>query len=257
MKNILITGGPTAEPIDEVMRVTTFSTGSLSVDIAKQFLDKGDNVTLVVHNIVDTTSVEDYEGLTIARIETTDDMLETIKDYGLNEEYHVLFHTSAVGDYKSDFTFLLEDVAEEIFGAYERGDINESSDVLKLLENPKSKLDDSSKISSYQKNLTVKLGLTPKIIARLREWFPNTILIGCKLLEDVSIEELVDVAKELCIKNDMDYILANDLAKLNKGHKTRYLVDKDGFTGIELESSQDIFKFIYEKFVIDEITSER
>ena len=38
MKNVLITGGPTNEYIDEVMKITNMSTGSLSISLAKLFL---------------------------------------------------------------------------------------------------------------------------------------------------------------------------------------------------------------------------
>jgi hypothetical protein len=92
----------------------------------------------------------------------------------------------------------------------------------------------------------VKLGLTPKIIANLREWFPGAKLIGCKLLDSVSKEELFHVAAKLCEKNNMDYILANDLADLRNGMPARYLVTKNGFTGIKLETPKNIYKFVIE-----------
>ena len=248
MKNILITGGPTIEPIDEVMKITNFSTGSLAVSLTRHFLDNGYEVTLVANHIVNTESIDKRAGLTLEKVETTDEMMDRIEVFSKEKEYVALLHTSAVGDYKSEFTFLLEDMAKEIDKAYKDGKISGADDILSLMEEPDCKLDDSSKISSYQKNLTVKLTLTHKIIARLRDWFPNAILVGCKLLENVSKEELFEVAQQLCEKNKMDYILANDLAELGKGIKTRFPVNKDGFTGIELETPKDIFDMINNKF---------
>jgi phosphopantothenate-cysteine ligase len=115
------------------------------------------------------------------------------------------------------------------------------------MENPKCRLNDDTKISSYQKNLTTKLTLTPKIIGNLRDWYPDTLLIGCKLLEGVPKAELYDVAQHLAEKNRMDYIMANDLADLRIGRMTRHLVTQDGFTGVELADPEDIFRFVDEK----------
>lgn len=247
MKNILITGGPTIEPIDEIMKITNFSTGSLAVNLTRNFLDNGYSVTLVVNNIVNTDTIDGRAELSIKRVETTDEMMDTIKECSGKKSYNAVMHTSAVGDYKSDFTFLMEDMAKEIYEAVVSHKVNSEEDILSIMENPGCKLDDSSKISSYQKNLTVKLGLTPKIISHLRSWFPETLLVGCKLLDNVSQEELFEVAQALCKKNDMNYIMANDLAELGKGNKTRYIVDENGFTGVELDTADDIYKFVHSK----------
>ena len=247
MKNILITGGPTREPIDEVMKITTFSTGSLSLNLTKHFLDNGYGVTLIANETVHTKDIEKEPSLTLKKVETTVEMMDLMEEYSKKKKYDALLHTAAVGDYESEFTFLLEDLAEELHKAYEAGDIKSAADLLQIMENPQCKLDDSSKISSYQKNLTVKLTLTPKIIARLREWYPHTLLIGCKLLDNVSEEELIDVARALCEKNKADYILANDLAELGKGNSARLLVNTKGFTGTKLENSRQIFNFVDNK----------
>jgi phosphopantothenoylcysteine synthetase/decarboxylase len=138
-------------------------------------------------------------------------------------------------------------MAEELYDACRKsGGFRSVEEAIGILTNPKCKLDDSSKISSYQSNLNVKLGLTPKLIANLREWFPGAKLIGCKLLDGVAKEELFEVAAKLCRKNDMDYILANDLADLRNGMPARYVVTKDGFTGTKLETPKNIYKFINE-----------
>ncbi|MCL1808961.1 MAG: hypothetical protein FWG42_04225 [Clostridiales bacterium] len=247
MKKIIITGGPTNEPIDEVMKITNMSTGKLSVTLGECFLRAGYSVCLILNNCVNAEKlqcVEDSRGdLTTIWIETTEDMLQALKSQsGEENRADVVIHASAVGDYLADFSFLLEDVAEELYAKL--SDLKSATDILAVLENPACKLDDSSKISSYQKNLTVKLGLTPKIIARLREWYPDSLLIGCKLLESVPKEELFDVAAHLCERNGMDYILANDLADLRAGKPERYLVAKDGFTGRVLDVPEDIFKFV-------------
>ena len=249
LKNILITGGPTNEYIDEVMKITNMSTGSLSLKLAEHFLKTGYRVSLLLTNTINTDKLKSIDAsskmLKIISIETTEELLSAIEIESKSAHFDALIHASAVADYKADFSFLLEDLAKEVFDHI--GDFGSEQDVLKLMENPLCKLDDSSKISSYQKNLTVKLGLTTKVIARLREWFPDTLLIGCKLLENVPKQELYEVAAKLCIKNNMDYILANDLADLRDGRPARYLVSKDGFTGDILENPENIFEFVNDR----------
>lgn len=260
MRNILITGGPTNEYIDEVMKITNMSTGSLSVALSRFFLEAGYGVTAVFNHSVNTDKVEiamvekgiPAENFRIVGIETTEDMMNAIeqcrdKSAAAGWQYDAIIHAAAVGDYKGEFSFLLEDLAKELFEA--KDDAKSPDDFLRIMENPKCKLNDDTKISSYQKNLTAKLGLTPKIIGRLREWFPETLLVGCKLLENVPKTELYEVAAKLAAKNDMDYILANDLADLRQGQTARYLCTKDGFTGTKLETPEDIFRFIDKELV--------
>ena len=242
MKKILITGGPTNEAIDEVMKITNMSTGGTSISLGNYFCDAGYKVVLILNNSV---KCEQRENMDIVWIENTADMLKAIENEAKKDDVDAVIHAAAVGDYKPEFTFLMEDMAEEIYKKFDK--IKSAEDILAIMQDPKCKLDSSSKISSYQKNLTVKLGLTPKIISNLRLWFPDSLLIGCKLLEDVEKGELFDVASALCNKNNMDYILANDLADLRAGKPARYLVNKDGFTQIVLKDVKEIFRFVDEK----------
>ena len=207
-------------------------------------------MTAIFNHSVDTEKIEimmDEEGIGKENfehigIETTEDMLNAIAASRDKRHYDAIIHASAVGDYKGEFSFLLEDLAEELFAM--KDEVKSAEDFLKVMEDPKCKLNDDTKISSYQKNLTTKLTMTPKIIGNLRDWFPDTLLVGCKLLEGVPKEELYDVAQHLAEKNRMDYIMANDLADLRTGQMTRHLCTKDGFTGTELADPEEIFRFI-------------
>ena len=242
MKKIIITGGPTNERIDEVMKITNMSTGGTSVALAETFASHGYEVVAILNNMV---KLEPRDNLRVVHVENTDDMLAALESEARSDDVDVIIHAAAVGDYKGEFTFLLEDMADEIYKNLSK--IKSAEDILAIMEDPKCKIDNSTKISSYQKNLTVKLALTTKIISKLRFWYPTTLLIGCKLLDNVEKGELFDVATALCNKNDMDYILANDLADLQQGKLARYLVNKDGFTQIVLEDTDAIFKFVDDK----------
>ena len=251
MKHILITGGPTNEPVDEVMKITNMSTGNLSLDLAKKALENGCFVTLIVTNSVtgnaryEKYGLADNPNIKIVPIETTQDMYDALKAASEEKtDYDVIIHASAVGDYKPEFSFRMEDMAEELADAITGAPATDkhilAEKILHIMTNPGCKVNDDTKISSYEPHLTVKLTLTTKLIANLRNWFPSAFLVGFKLLENVSKEELVDVAQKLCVKNKMDIILANDLAELRQGNTRRYVVKQDGFTNIILNSENGI-----------------
>ena len=79
------------------------------------------------------------------------------------------------------------------------------------------------------------------LISHLREWYKDAILIGFKLLENVPKEQLMEVARKLCIKNNMDYIIANDLHDLRQGQHLSFLVNEDGYQNVEFHSPTDIY----------------
>jgi len=244
MKHILITGGPTNESIDEVMKITNMSTGSLSLDLADRAVKKGDRVTLIINNsVLGSARFARYgfdkanELLKIVPVESTQDMYDAL-EANAGPDIDVVIHASAVGDYKPQFTFRMEDMSVELAQAVIDNPGMNKDDLagllLGIMSDPECRVRDDSKISSYEPNLTVKLTLTTKLIAHLKEWYPNALLIGCKLLENVSHEHLYEVAQKLCKKNSMDLIMANDLKELRQGRPVRYIVTKDGFSGIKL-----------------------
>lgn len=244
-KKILITAGPTNEYIDEVMKITNMSTGRLGIELTKNYLNEGYEVTLIAtRSVVRTNLYERYNlgnnpNLKTIPIETTEDMLQALINESKNK-YDLVIHSSAVGDYKPEFSFRMEDLADELAQAITQGLITKE-EILSILTNPKCKVNDDTKISSYEPHLTVKLTLTPKLISRLRELFPEATLIGFKLLENVTKEYLLEVAKKLCIKNNMDYIIANDLHDLRQGTHLSFLVNKDGYQNEQFTSPEDIF----------------
>ena len=157
-------------------------------------------------------------------------MLKALKREGGNH-YDAVIHAAAVGDYKTEFSFLMEDMAEgKLYDAAKKsGGFRSVDDIFRILTNPRCKLDNNSKISSYQTNLTVKLGLTPKIIANLRVWFPDAKLIGCKLLDNVTKEELYDGSGEALREEQYGLYPGKRSDRFEKRDaRAVYLVTKDG-----------------------------
>jgi len=253
MKKILITAGPTNEYIDEVMKITNMSTGRLGIELTKNYLNNGDEVTLIATRSVfksglfEKYNLKDNTNLKCIPIETTDDMFNALESES-KSKYDLVIHSSAVGDYKPEFSFRMEDLADELVKNIKNGKIT-YEEILEVLTNPKCKVNDDTKISSYEPNLTVKLTLTTKLISHLRDWYKDATLVGFKLLENVTKEHLIDVAQKLCIKNNMDYIIANDLHDLRCGEHLSFLVNKDGYQNTEFHSPEDIYyktkKIIY------------
>ena len=256
MKRILITGGPTNEYIDEVMKITNMSSGKVAIELAEHFINDGYDTTLLLtknikNNILD--SLLSCNGFHLIRFETTDELLKAIESESKNGTYDIIVHSSAVGDYKPEYSFRMEDMANEIteFVANNAREINESyttkdiyRDIFEILTNPECKVNDDTKISSVEPNLTVKLGLTPKIISHLRRLFPNAFICGFKLLENVSEDKLVEAAVKQIKKCNTNLVFANDLAELRKGDTTRLVVTPSGYNNIRVDGAEGIFNLI-------------
>ena len=166
-------------------------------------------------------------------------------------QYDIIIHSAAVADYKPAYSFRLEDMATEIadklsqcsqLGAMTTQSMSDI--VLEILKNPDCKVNDSTKISSCEPNLTVKLGLTPKIIESLRKLFPNAFICGFKLLENVSEAELVDAAMKQIKRCNTNLVFANDLAKLREGNAARLVVTPSGYNNIKVDGAYGIFNLV-------------
>lgn len=235
MKRVLITGGPTNEYIDEVMKITNMSSGRVAIQMAEEFAANDYEVTLLLTKTIKYDPPTDK--ITLIRFETTDELERAIKTESEYLTYDAVIHSAAVADYKPEFSFRMEDMTYEIVEYIEEKgkDINDSrelwKDIFSILTNPHCKVNDSSKISSNESHLTVKLGLTTKIIYNLRKWFPDAFICGFKLLENVSEDELVHAAMRIIDKSGVNMVFANDLAELRKGNPNRLIVTHKGLIG--------------------------
>lgn len=251
-KRVLITGGPTNEYIDEVMKITNMSSGKLAVELAQHFVPAGYPVTLLLtrgikHPILD--HLAHCSNFTLMRFETTDELMRRIEECASNAQYDIIIHSAAVADYKPAFSFRLEDMAAEItdfiMNNQERLTNREMCEkVFSILADPDCKVRDDTKISSVEPNLTVKLGLTPKIIASLRELFPNAFIAGFKLLENVPEYELVGAAMKQLKTCNTNMCFANDLAELRKGNAARLVVTPGGYHNIRVDGAYGIFRLL-------------
>lgn len=91
---VLITAGPTQEPIDPVRYITNRSSGKMGYAIASQAKKRGAGVKIVSGPV----NIKAPSGVEVAPVKTADEMFdEVMKSY---ENFDVLIMVAAVADYK-------------------------------------------------------------------------------------------------------------------------------------------------------------
>ena len=224
--NILITSGGTSERIDRVRSITNHSTGQLGKVIAETFLNKGDRVTLVTTSRAVRPLL--HPNLTTVEIENVAELHEKLEK--LVHTHDVLIHAMAVSDYTPVYMTGFDEVLA-------------SSDPTEFL----NKSNSESKISSQDDVQILFLKKTPKIISLVKQWNPEILLIGFKLLVDVSKEKLIETARASLKKNQADIIVANDLSEITEQGHEAYLVGNDKVTQAhsKLEIAQILYQHIH------------
>lgn len=221
---ILITSGGTSESIDRVRSITNHATGHLGKIIAETCLEAGFDVTLVTTK--QAMKPEPSPGLSILEITNVASLLEALEP--LVKNHDILIHSMAVSDYTPVYMTGLDEVAA-------------SEDLLALMH----KKNTEQKISSAQEHQVLFLQKTPKVISHVKQWNPDICLIGFKLLVDVSKDELLAVARKSLIRNQADYILANDLTDITKTQHKAYLINQK--EEWQADTKQGIAQLILEK----------
>jgi phosphopantothenoylcysteine synthetase/decarboxylase len=183
--NCVVTAGPTYETMDQVRRLTNFSTGRLGTELASFLTDRGHNVTLLRGE--QATYCGERKALRIKTFSTTADLMAQLQALA-KLEMGAVFHAAAVSDFKFG----------KIWQRSEQGELSEIT---------------AGKISTRQGTLLAELQPTPKIIARLREWFPTAKLIGWKFEVDgdrtsvlrAAEQQLRDCGTNACVANGPAY----------------------------------------------------
>lgn len=184
--NCIVTAGPTYEPLDDVRRLTNFSTGRLGTELANFLTAQGHQVTLLIGE--SATWPGERKAQSVKVYSTTKDLRAKLKSFS-GRKVDAIFHAAAV----SDFTF------GKMF-------VRDAAGKLKPFQ-------PSKKISTRGGNLFVELTPTPKIIAELRGWFPRTKIVGWKFEADggradalrAARKQLADCATDFCVANGPAY----------------------------------------------------
>lgn len=246
-KKIIITSGPTEERIDAVMKITNMSTGALGCIIAETLLEDKEEEIEKIYYISTKMSYKprvESPKVEIVTIDSTQDLIEALERIFNANEIDIIIHSAAVGDYAGKYAIRAEELVDEIWKtiqkAPDKAEISKET-LMAIFENPASVCNNTTKISSYEPHLMTMLTLTPKVIAQIKKMAPNVKLVGFKLLEGVSKEELYQVASRLREKNQADYIVANDLAKIGNGKHWAMIIGESGII-TECETKKEIAK---------------
>ena len=198
----IVTAGPTYEPIDQVRRLTNHSTGQLGTGLAKHLADDGHKVTLLRGTLA--THTEQPVGVELQLFTTSADLAEKLERLAKAD---AIFHAAAVSDF----------AAGQVFRRTDEGKLEPLN---------------AGKHSTRDGDLLLELKPTPKIIASLREWFAEALLLGWKYEVDGDRDsalgqgqtQIVENQTNGCVVNGPAY--GNGFGWLSNDHPAEHLADK-------------------------------
>jgi phosphopantothenate---cysteine ligase (CTP) len=180
----IVTAGPTYEPLDQVRRLTNFSTGRLGSELANFLAARGHDTTLLIGE--QSSYRGERHAQHIETFTTTADLHDRLQAMA-SPEVQGVFHAAAVGD----FAF------GKVWRWAPEGDLEEMK---------------AGKISTRQGTLLAELTPTPKIIADLRQWFPNARLVGWKYEVEGGRANVIELAQRQITECRTDACVANGAA---------------------------------------------
>ena len=172
-KRILITGGPTIEPIDPIRILTNRSSGLTGIELAKEAYKQDAEVTLV-----HSKTPLNLDGIKEVRVETAREMIDAcvteLREGKEKEEgYDVLISSAAISDFTADFS--------------------------------------ETKISSGGDFCLHLVPTGKKLIDEVKREFPELVIVGFKAEANVSEEELISAAREKMKTHNIEMVVANDV----------------------------------------------
>ena len=210
--NCIVTAGPTYEPLDDVRRLTNFSTGKLGSQLGNFLVAQGHQVTLLYGYYA--IYHEKQTAQRIVPFDTTSDLRAKLESFG-REKVDAVFHAAAV----SDFGF------GKVFERAANGELREAK---------------SGKISTRDGTLLAELVPTPKIISSLRRFFPTSWIVGWKYEVEGDRPSVIAKAEQQIRENKTDACVANGRAYgfgfgliLAGGEKTHFSDTTELFRALE------------------------
>ena len=94
--NCIVTAGPTYEPLDDVRRLTNFSTGRLGTELANFLAARGHRVILLIGTMA--THGGERRAQRVETFTTAADLREKLKAVS-SKKVDAIFHAAAVGDF--------------------------------------------------------------------------------------------------------------------------------------------------------------
>ena len=197
--NCIVTAGPTYEPLDEVRRLTNFSTGRLGSELANFLAAHGHETTLLIGQ--QAAYRGERHAWKVETFTTTANLHDRLQALA-GQPVEAVFHAAAVSDF----------ALGKIWRRDAQGELTELK---------------AGKISSREGTLLAELAPTPKIIADLRQWFPTARLVGWKYeLEGgragvirLARRQITECRTDACVANGPAYGEGFGLVKVGGGVK--------------------------------------
>jgi phosphopantothenoylcysteine synthetase/decarboxylase len=177
----IVTAGPSYEELDKVRRLTNFSTGALGSELADYLIEQGHEVELFRGYYSTFQSSTKAQQL---HVFTTGTDLRRRLEALEGSDVGAIFHAAAV----SDFGF------GKIWRRKPTGELTEVR---------------SPKISTRGEPLLAELVPTPKIIERLRVWFPTAKIVGWKYEMEGPFGRVLLQAERQLEENQTDACVVN------------------------------------------------
>ncbi|WP_235905013.1 phosphopantothenoylcysteine decarboxylase domain-containing protein [Tautonia marina] len=216
--NVVVTGGGTIAPIDDVRHIANASTGRFSAAITEAWLDQGATVWHVHAPTAELPIRRHLNAIDLARpAEKLRQSLDALADRWKSQQDRLHLVPLARGT--------VSDYAETLERIVRAG----PADVvmLAMAVSDYEPMVRSGKIGSEADLLTLHCRKTPKVIQAVRDWAPDAYLVGFKLLSGAEPSELIRTAERACRINRTDLTVANDLRSYRAGRHTIVLVRPD------------------------------
>jgi phosphopantothenate-cysteine ligase len=213
--DVVVTGGGTIAPIDDVRQLTNVSSGRFSAAISEACLNRGATVwhvhtpsallPMVRRAAIDLDAPDPNAELArLARLQQ--------EWRGVRERLHLVpLRQGTVADYARTLEAVLRSrPIDVVFLAMAVSDF-EPEPI-------------SGKLDSGAEALLIRAPRAPKVIRSVRDWSPGVYLVGFKLLSRSGEAELIRQAEAACRTNRADLTVANELQPLRAGRHTVHLV---------------------------------
>jgi phosphopantothenate---cysteine ligase (CTP) len=198
---IVITSGPSYEPLDKVRRLSNFSTGELGTLLAESFAEAGHSV--VCFRGVASTFAAPMWPVEVTPFTTNSALVAGLQALPAREEVAIVFHAAALCDFR------IKEVTDEQGVAIHADKVPSRSGLLKLTLEP-----------------------APKVIASLRRMFPASIIVGWKFELDGTPASVVakgrqqmdDCLTDACVLNGDAY--GSGFGMISRSGEQTHLPDK-------------------------------
>jgi phosphopantothenoylcysteine synthetase/decarboxylase len=190
--------------LDQVRRLTNFSTGKLGTELANDLVKRGHEVTLLIGECA--TYGGDRRATHVEVFNTTADLERRLR-LAAKQAVAAMFHAAAVSDFKFGKIWA-GPRREELIGA------------------------DEGKLSTRHGTLLAELLPTAKIIPQLRDWFPAATLVGWKFEVEgdrgraltSARTQIVECRTDACVANGPAY--GSGFGLVTSAREPRHLDDQ-------------------------------